>query len=66
MGCPDRIELINNHLLAWERICAISGTISSLVARVTAGVDPGIQNIALPLHVPASARDSIDDVPISS
>jgi len=46
-------------------MCAISGRISSFVARVTAGVEPGMQKITLPCKVPARARDSIEDVPIS-
>ena len=44
---------------------AISGSMSSLVASVTAGVDPGIQNIAFSRMTPAIARDSMEEVPIS-
>ena len=36
------------------------------VARITAAVDPGMQNTALPSIVPATDRDNIADVPISS
>ena len=54
------------YLLAWVRIWVISGTISILVARVTAGVDPGMQKMTLPRIVPAIARESMVDVPISS
>ena len=54
-----------DYLFAWERICAISGRIRSFVARVTAGVDPGMQNMAFPWVIPAIARDSMDAVPIS-
>ena len=35
-------------IFAWERIWVMDGTMSSFVARVTAGVDPGIQKMADP------------------
>ncbi len=47
----DVIREVKNYyeiLFACDRMCAISGTISSFVPRVTAGVEPGMQKIALP------------------
>ena len=45
--CPDGSSLrLNNYFVACDRMWTISGTISWLVASVTAAVEPGIQKIA--------------------
>ena len=46
--------------------CAISGMMSLLIAKVTAPTEPGTENINVLLFTPASAREAIALVPISS
>ena len=57
---------MRNYRVVWERMCTTSGTISFDAARVTAGVEPGMQNTIAFCRVPAVARERRAAVPISS